>query len=142
MQKNNSISIPVILKIGNGVLDYIGDCLAEENISNVVIWFGNGLIDLFGTRVMDSMKKAGVNVLEYQELDTVAIEDIVPLAFSLSNQTKAIVSIGGGKVIDAGKYAAFLKGLPFISVPTSSSSDGFSSSSASRNAIMSSAISS
>ena len=131
MQKNNSISIPVILKIGNGVLDYIGDCLAEENISNVVIWFGNGLIDLFGTRVMDSMKKAGVNVLEYQELDTVAIEDIVPLAFSLSNQTKAIVSIGGGKVIDAGKYAAFLKGLPFISVPTSSSSDGFSSATAS-----------
>ena len=130
MQKNNSISIPVILKIGNGVLDYIGDCLAEENISNVVIWFGNGLIDLFGTRVMDSMKKAGVNVLEYQELDTVAIEDIVPLAFSLSNQTKAIVSIGGGKVIDAGKYAAFLKGLPFISVPTSSSSDGFSSATA------------
>ena len=131
MHKNDSISIPVILKIGNGVLDVIGDCLAEEEISNVVVWFGNGLIDLFGTRVMDSMKKAGVNVLEYQELDTVAIEDIVPLAFSLSNQVKAIVSIGGGKVIDAGKYAAFLKGLPFISVPTSSSSDGFSSSTAS-----------
>lgn len=131
MHKNDSISIPVILKIGNGVLDVIGDCLAEEAISNVVVWFGNGLIDLFGTRVMDSMKKAGVNVLEYQELDTVAIEDIVPLAFSLSNQVKAIVSIGGGKVIDAGKYAAFLKGLPFISVPTSSSSDGFSSSTAS-----------
>jgi glycerol-1-phosphate dehydrogenase [NAD(P)+] len=34
-------------------------------------------------------------------------------------------------VIDAGKYAAFLKKLPFISVPTSSSSDGFSSASAS-----------
>ncbi|MBR1700713.1 MAG: iron-containing alcohol dehydrogenase family protein [Lachnospiraceae bacterium] len=131
MQKNNSISIPVILKIGNGVLDGIGTCLAEESLSNVVVWFGNGLIDLFGTRVMDSMKKAGVNVLEYQELDTVAIEDIVPLAFSLSNQVKAIVAIGGGKVIDAGKYAAFLKGLPFISVPTSSSSDGFSSATAS-----------
>ncbi|MBR1852976.1 MAG: glycerol dehydrogenase, partial [Lachnospiraceae bacterium] len=71
MHKNDSISIPVILKIGNGALDIIGDCLAEEDISNVVVWFGNGLIDLFGTRVMDSMKKAGVNVLEYQELDTV-----------------------------------------------------------------------
>ena len=42
-----------------------------------------------------------------------------------------MISIGGGKVIDAGKYAAFLRNLPFISVPTSSSSDGFSSASAS-----------
>lgn len=131
MKKNDSISIPVILKIGNGALDSIGPCLAEENLNNVVVWFGNGLIDLFGTRVMDSMKKASVNVLEYQELDTVVIDDIISLAFSMSNQVKAIVAIGGGKVIDAGKYAAFLKGLPFISVPTSSSSDGFSSATAS-----------
>ena len=33
--------------------------------------------------------------------------------------------------VDAGKYAAFLRNIPFISVPTSSSSDGFSSASAS-----------
>ena len=39
--------------------------------------------------------------------------------------------IGGGKVIDAAKYAAYLRKLPFISVPTSASSDGFSSASAS-----------
>ena len=39
--------------------------------------------------------------------------------------------MGGGKGIDAGYYAAFLRYLPFISVPTSSSSDGFSSASAS-----------
>ena len=35
------------------------------------------------------------------------------------------------KVIDAAKYAAYLRKLPFISVPTSASSDGFSSASAS-----------
>ena len=34
-------------------------------------------------------------------------------------------------MIDAGKYAAYLKKLPFISMPTSASSDGFSSASAS-----------
>jgi glycerol-1-phosphate dehydrogenase [NAD(P)+] len=53
------------------------------------------------------------------------------MAFALPNKTQAVIAIGGGKVIDAGKYAAFLKKLPFISVPTSSSSDGFSSASAS-----------
>ncbi|MCM1113154.1 MAG: iron-containing alcohol dehydrogenase family protein [Muribaculum sp.] len=131
MKKNDSIAIPVILKVGPGVLKAIGSCLSEEGLTDVVVWFGNGLIDLFGSDVMASLKEAEVNVSEYLELDTVAIEDIVTLAFSLSNKTKAVVAIGGGKVIDAGKYAAFLRGLPFISVPTSSSSDGFSSASAS-----------
>ena len=131
MQKNDSISIPVILKVGKGSLGCLGPTLKEEDLSEVVIFFGNGLIDLFGTKVMESMRAAGVTVLEYQELDTVAIEDIIPLAFAIPNKAKAVVSIGGGKVIDAGKYAAFLRGMPFISVPTSSSSDGFSSASAS-----------
>lgn len=131
MRKNDSISIPVILKVGKGALQGLGSCLAEEGLTDVVIWFGNGLIDLFGTQVMDSLKSADIHVLEYQELDTVVMDDIISLAFSLSNRAKAVVSIGGGKVIDAGKYAAFLRGLPFISIPTSSSSDGFSSASAS-----------
>ena len=78
-----------------------------------------------------SMKEAGISVREYRELDSVNIEDIITLAFNLPSHVQAIISIGGGKVIDAGKYAAFLRNLPFISVPTSSSSDGFSSASAS-----------
>lgn len=131
MKKNDNISIPVILKVGNGALSGLGKCLSEEDLTEVVIWFGNGLIDLFGMKVMESLKDAGIRVLEYRELDTVDIEDIISLAFSMPNHVKAVVAIGGGKVIDAGKYAAFLKGLPFISVPTSSSSDGFSSASAS-----------
>ncbi|MBE5862790.1 MAG: iron-containing alcohol dehydrogenase family protein [Lachnospiraceae bacterium] len=131
MKKNDSISIPVIVKIGKGALGCLGPTLKEGELSEVVLFFGNGLIELFGAKVMDSMRSAGITVLEYQELDTVAIEDIIPLAFAIPNKAKAVVSIGGGKVIDAGKYAAFLRGIPFISVPTSSSSDGFSSASAS-----------
>ena len=131
MKGNNSISIPALLKVGKGALSGIGSYLKESGFEQVVIWFGNGLIDLFGTKIMDSLKEAGVTVLEYRELDTVNMDDIITMAFSLPNKTRAVVSIGGGKVIDAGKYAAFLKNLPFFSIPTSSSSDGFSSASAS-----------
>lgn len=131
MQARDSIAIPVILKVGKGVLKKIGAYLKAEELDQVVIYFGNGLIDLFGMDVMESLKEEGINVLEYSELDTVNMDDIITLAFSMSNKAKAVISIGGGKVIDAGKYAAFLRKIPFISVPTSSSSDGFSSASAS-----------
>ncbi|MCM1327708.1 MAG: iron-containing alcohol dehydrogenase family protein [Bacteroidales bacterium] len=131
MQARDSIAIPVILKVGKGALTKIGAYLKAEELDQVVIYFGNGLIDLFGMDVMASLKEEGITVLEYSELDTVNMDDIITLAFSMSNKAKAVISIGGGKVIDAGKYAAFLKKLPFISVPTSSSSDGFSSASAS-----------
>ena len=131
MQTGKAISIPSILKVGNGTLNKIGEYLKSEELTSVVIFMGNGLIDMFGDTIMKSLTDAGITVLEYSELDTVEIDDIITLAFDIPNKAKAVVSVGGGKVIDAGKYAAFLRNLPFISVPTSSSSDGFSSASAS-----------
>ena len=128
---NHHIAIPAVLKVGKGVLPKIGACLKDSGFRNVVIYFGNGLIDLFGCTVMESMKEADVSVLEYREIDTTRIEELVELAFSVSNKAQAIVGLGGGKVIDAAKYTAFLRKIPFISVPTSASSDGFSSASAS-----------
>lgn len=127
----SQIGIPTLLKIESGALAKIGEFLADSGLRKVVIYFGNGLTDMFGVRVMESLKTANVEVLEYQELDTIDINDIMNLAFSLPVHTQAIIGLGGGKVIDAAKYACYLKKLPFISVPTSSSSDGFSSGSAS-----------
>lgn len=128
---NGHIAIPVILKVGKGALGEIGSYVIAGGMDKAVIYFGNGLIDMFGSQVMHSLKTAGVTVLEYRELDSVRIEDIMELAFSIDNKAQIILGIGGGKVIDAAKYAAYLRKLPFISVPTSSSSDGFSSASAS-----------
>lgn len=102
-----------------------------SGMENAVIYFGNGLIDLFGANVLKSLENENVRVLECKELDSIKIEDIIELAFSIDSKAQVIVGIGGGKVIDAAKYAAYLRKLPFISVPTSASSDGFSSASAS-----------
>ena len=125
------IAIPTILKVGKGTLNNIGEYMKESGFRQAVIYFGNGLTDMFGYGVMESLKKEGVNVLEYREMDSVDIDDIIDMAFSIDAKAQVIVGIGGGKVIDAAKYAAYLRKLPFLSVPTSSSSDGFSSASAS-----------
>ena len=123
MQTGKAISIPSILKVGNGTLNKIGEYLKSEELTSVVIFMGNGLIDMFGDTIMKSLTDAGITVLEYSELDTVEIDDIITLAFDIPNKAKAVVSVGGGKEIDAGKYAAYLRILPFTS-------DGFSSASA------------
>ena len=126
-----SIELPAILKIGSGMLNTIGQNLKANGIHRIVIYFGNGLIDMFGKQVMDSLQEADVSVAAYCELDTSKIEDIIELAFSIDSKVQAVVGIGGGKVIDVAKYAAYLRKFHFISVPTSASSDGFSSASAS-----------
>lgn len=128
---SHRISVPTFLKVGTGTLSYLGEILQENEFKQVVVFFGNGLINLFGTTVFNTLKAHQIELLHYEELDSTHIEDITKLAFSLPGKTEAVIAIGGGKVIDAAKYASFLKRLPFISIPTSSSSDGFSSSSAS-----------
>lgn len=125
------IAIPTILKIGKGTLKDVGKYIKSSGMENAVIYFGNGLIDMFGSEVMESLNHEGIKVREYRELDSTDIDDIIDLAFEIDSKTQVIVGIGGGKVIDVAKYAAYLRKLPFISIPTSASSDGFSSASAS-----------
>ena len=94
------IAIPTILKIGKGTLNNLGKYIAGAGMKNAVIYFGNGLIDMFGQQVMDSLKEENVTVVEYRELDSTNIEDIIRLAFDIDAKAQVIVGIGGGKVID------------------------------------------
>lgn len=125
------ISIPALLKVESGATSHIGSFLKSSGFQKVVILFGNGLTDMFGQIVFKSFDTSDIKVLYQQEMDTVELNAITTLAFSLPKETEVIIGMGGGKVIDAAKYIGFLLKIPFISIPTSSSSDGFSSSSAS-----------
>lgn len=131
MVSNHSISIPLFLKVYDNALQDLGNILLNAGYKKVVIYFGNDLIDLFGSTVMNSLKDADIEVLSYKELDIIDMEAIMEMAFTLPGKTQAVIGIGGGKVIDAAKYMCYLKKLPFVSIPTSTSSDGFASSSAS-----------
>ena len=91
---NDYIAIPALLKVEKDALHHIGGFLSDNELQKVVIFFGNGLIDMFGYTVMESLKDAGVEVLEYQELDTVNLQDITTLAFSLPAKTQAIIGLG------------------------------------------------
>ncbi|MCR5234591.1 MAG: iron-containing alcohol dehydrogenase family protein [Lachnospiraceae bacterium] len=128
---NTLISIPEFLRIEAGALSKLGEYLKDTGFTNAAVFFGNGLIDMFGDTVLTSLNSAGIDVLQYMELDSVEMDEVTRLAINLPDKVQTVIGLGGGKVIDAAKYTCFLKNLPFISVPTSSSTDGFASATAS-----------
>ncbi len=128
---SHRISIPAILEVGKGNLLYLGAVIEKAGFSNIVLFLGQGINEMFGEKIKHSFKFQSTKILKVYENDDIDINNIVKTAFSIPAETDVVVGIGGGKVLDVAKYTCFLKKLPFISVPTTTSNDGFSSSSCS-----------
>ena len=93
MQTGKAISIPSILKVGNGTLNKIGEYLKSEELTSVVIFMGNGLIDMFGDAIMKSLADADITVLEYSQLDTVDKDDIIICFLIHLHRTAAAIAV-------------------------------------------------
>jgi glycerol-1-phosphate dehydrogenase [NAD(P)+] len=121
------ISIPSILKIYENALDDIGDHLKEANFDNIAVFYSAGIENIYGQRIENSLKSYGVNIVHKLTIDEIDIENIIHTAFSIPKSVNALVGIGGGKALDYSKYCSHVLALPFVSVPTSTSNDGFCS---------------
>ncbi|EMS71683.1 iron-containing alcohol dehydrogenase family protein [Ruminiclostridium cellobioparum] len=123
------IDIPAIMEVNSNILENVGSYVERAGISRVIVLFGEGIRELFGEKIISSIKnKTALSLLETYDFDDITIEKLIPHAFSIPSKADAVVGVGGGKVLDTAKYIAFLNNLPFISIPTSTSNDGFSSS--------------
>ncbi len=124
---NKQINIPYLLKIGEGKLPKMGRYLIDKNFNNIALFWGEGLEGVFGNILTKSLQTYGINVIYKQEVKFINIEEVNKVAFNLPYNIDAIVGIGGGKALDFAKYCGYLLKIPFISVPTSTSNDGFCS---------------
>ena len=127
---NKQIEIPYLLKIGPNKTAKVGKYLHDKGISRIALYMGDGIEELIGGTLRAGLEKFGIDIVREQIAPSVEIDDITHEAFSLP-AVSAIVGVGGGKALDFAKYTAHLLRIPFISIPTAISNDGFGSPSAS-----------
>lgn len=130
-QVTRQINIPSLLKIGEGKLEKIGKYLSDRKYLKVALFFSDGIEELFGAALCGSLEKYNIQVVHKKIIDDINIENVIHTAFKIPKETDVLLGIGGGKALDYSKYCAHVLSLPFISIPTSISNDGFCSSNAS-----------
>ena len=128
---NHKISIPSILEVGKGNIYNIGALIKKSGLKKISICFGDGIQELFGEIIEKSLRDSKIDIVNIETIFNINFEEISTKAFELPNDVDGLIGVGGGKAIDAVKYMSFLKKIPFISIPTSTSNDGFASSGAS-----------
>lgn len=125
------ILIPSILRIGEGEIDKIGKYLLRAGFKNIACFFSEGIEEIYGERIVKSLELYGLTLAHKDTISEINIENVIHTAFSISKNVDVLIGIGGGKAIDYCKYCAHVLAMPFISVPTSTSNDGFCSPTAS-----------
>ncbi|MGM0839262.1 MAG: iron-containing alcohol dehydrogenase family protein [Bacillota bacterium] len=120
-----NIPIPSILEVGSDVLSRLDDILKRHPFSNAIVLFD----EFSNTTLKNTIENALSSLtIECVKLDgTMDIHELLSAAFSWS-RFDVVIAVGGGKVVDYGKYVAFSRRSPFISIPTAPSNDGFASS--------------
>jgi len=127
---SKQIDIPYLLKIGKGKILKVGKYLYDKNMKKIALFMGEGIEEIIGQSLRTGLKEWNIEITHEQIASSVDIDSITHTAFFLP-PVNAIVGIGGGKALDVAKYAAHLLKIPFISIPTAISNDGFSSPSSS-----------
>ena len=121
-----SMVLPRIVVTGPGVLEQLPAVIAELDLPE------RGLI------VCDSntLKIAGRQVNEYLEIGGHQMKKIVVEGANSQELLRVedaldgidfLIGVGGGRPIDLAKQAGFNKNIPFVSIPTAASHDGFGS---------------
>lgn len=125
------IRIPTLLRIKPNALFKLGKYLRQEGLTNLALYWGVGVKDIFNPTIEISFASSDVNVVHEEMVEDNDIDAAFNSGKNIPFKADAVVAIGGGKAVDYCKYVAFSTHLPFIAVPTLISNDAFASPSSS-----------
>ena len=120
-------AIPELVRVKPGALDRMGIYAERQQFKRVVLFFSQGLDERLLARLSGSLRSQNIQTLQRTEVESISFERVTELFHQAPRNADAIIGFGGGKALDVAKYIAFLYRLPYLSVPTSLSNDGFCS---------------
>ena len=121
-----SMILPRMVVTGPGVLEQLPAIIAELDIpERGLIVCDSNTLQIAGNQVIEYLE-AGGHPMEKIEIVGANIEELAKVE-SYSDRIDFLVGLGGGRPIDLAKQAGFNKNIPFISIPTAASHDGFGS---------------
>ncbi|WP_459802409.1 iron-containing alcohol dehydrogenase family protein [Herbidospora sp. RD11066] len=121
---------PITMDVRRGAIAQLGSLLADSRVATsgrVAVAVGAGLGDRITKVIAPSLGDA-----EVFRVPDGSVDAAITLGADLRKGAyEALVGIGGGKTIDATKYAASLAGIPMVAVATNLAHDGICSPTAS-----------
>ncbi len=119
-----NVNLPIFPIIKRNILNNLSDVIKEENLyfKTVTIITGNFGESLVSDRQIGKQfpKTHIINIKKYKNISEIRTQVV-------NNKTELILAIGGGTIIDIGKYLSVETSIPLISIPTILSNDGIAS---------------
>lgn len=126
MKTKSQINVPSLVRIKSGALERLGIYLQREGYAPVLV-LASPVPEPIAKTARNSIMENKIELADWIVVDGNSFENAVHVFSNLPKKIGAIIGIGGGKALDTAKYIAFLARLPYITVPTSLSNDGFCS---------------
>ena len=120
-------AIPALVRVKPGALDRIGIYAERHEFMRVVLFFSQDLDQGLMARLVAACRSRNIRILQKTPIESIRFETATELFRQSPTNADAIIGFGGGKALDVAKYIAFLCRLPYLSIPTSLSNDGFCS---------------
>jgi len=123
----HEIDLPTKVITGSGALAKLPEMLESFGYRVLALLTGPTVGSTIGKRVANALSSYGfeVNTCTVGASDAGTVNEVI--AFVREVGAQLVVAVGGGRVIDVAKYAAYQSGLRFVSVPTAVSHDGIAS---------------
>lgn len=112
------------LKIKRNAINLVAETLTNNKISGKILYVADPYVDsLYGDIVKRQIESVGTLKIEFADYNTIAYAmDIAERC--IATDVDCIVGLGGGRVLDVCKYAAYISKTPYLSIPTTAANDG------------------
>lgn len=116
-----------VLKIGPNNINNILSILSRANVNGKILFITDQTVNkLYGVRVKEQLDELGKVKIEFISNNSIKYSMIMAEKI-IATDVSYVVGLGGGKVLDVSKYAAYVAKKPFISIPTTMANDGIAS---------------